>query len=293
MPDAAGARLRALLEGGTVVMPACYDALSAAVLEEEGFPAIGVSGAGLAMSQLGVPDVGLLTLTELVTAARHIIARAGVPVMVDADTGFGGVVNVVRTVEELTAAGAAAIQIEDQVAPKRCGHLAGKDVVAASEFEERIRAAALARGANDVVIVARTDALAVHGLDDAIARAALALDAGADVTFIEAPTTLAEVERVAREVPGPKMYNLAAGGRSPALTVSRLGELGYALVVVPTVALYAAVHAIRHAARDLLRQGSDEYVATLGMSPSELFEVVGLTRWLELDEQVRTAVAPR
>jgi 2-methylisocitrate lyase-like PEP mutase family enzyme len=287
MPESPGAQLRALLQAGTVVMPACYDGLSAAVLEEAGFPAIGVSGAGLAMSQLGVPDLGLLTLTELVTAARHIIARAGVPVMVDADTGFGGALNVVRTVKELTAAGAAAIQIEDQVAPKRCGHLMGKDVVATSEFEERIRAAALARGASEVLIVARTDALAVHGVEDAIARAARALDAGADVTFVEAPTTLAEVERIARALPGPKMYNLAAGGRSPALTVSQLRELGYSLVVVPTVALYAAVDGIRRAARELLRQGSDDYVATLGMSPSELFEVVGLTRWLELDERVR------
>ncbi|MGH3586882.1 MAG: isocitrate lyase/PEP mutase family protein, partial [Pseudonocardia sp.] len=147
--------LRALVERGPVLVPACYDGISAAVLEQAGFATLGVSGAGLAMSRLGVPDLGLLTLTELVDAVRPIIRRAGVPVLVDADTGFGGTLNVLRTVEELVGVGAAAVQLEDQVAPKRCGHLGGKAVVGADEFVERIAAAVHARGATDTMIVAR------------------------------------------------------------------------------------------------------------------------------------------
>lgn len=287
MTRTSGHTLRGLLRAGPVLMPACYDGISAAVLEQEGFPALGISGAGLAMSLLGVPDLGLLTLTELTTAVRAITARRSVPVLVDADTGFGGTLNIVRTVRELTAAGAAAVQLEDQVAPKRCGHLTGKAVVSQEEFTERIAAAVLGRGAaEDTVIVARTDAAAVHGIDDAVARGRSALDAGADLVFVEAPATMAEVERIGAEFRGRAMYNLATGGRSPALSVQQLGELGYTLVVCPTVALYPAVHAFRESARELRRTGTDAHLQGLGLSPAALFDVVDMQNWLDLDTAV-------
>lgn len=281
--------LRVLVERGPVLVPACYDGISAAVLEQAGFAALGVSGAGLAMSRLGVPDLGLLTLTELVDAVRPIIRRTGVPVLVDADTGFGGTLNVLRTVEELVGAGAAAIQLEDQVAPKRCGHLAGKAVVGAEEFVERIAAAALARRGTDTMIVARTDALAVHGIDEALERGRQAVAAGADLVFVEAPTSIAEVERIGAEFRGRAVYNLATGGRSPALPADRLGELGYALVICPTVALYPTVHALRGAAAELHRTGTDAHLHELDLSPAALFDVVGLTGWLDLDARIARA----
>lgn len=286
MAETKGQALRNLLDAGPVLLPACYDGLSAAVLEREGFSALGVSGAGLAMSLLGVPDLGLLTLTELATAVRAITARRTVPVLVDADTGFGGTLNVVRTMEELSLAGAAAVQLEDQVAPKRCGHLTGKAVVSREEFTERIAAAVLGRDDADTVIVARTDALAVHGIDEALARGRVALETGADLVFVEAPTTLSEVERIGACFPGRAMYNLATGGRSPALSLEQLGELGYSLVVCPTVALYPAVHALREAARQLRSTGTDAHLQSLGLSPAALFDVVGLESWLALDTEV-------
>ncbi|WP_051792427.1 isocitrate lyase/PEP mutase family protein [Amycolatopsis jejuensis] len=281
--------LRSLLEAGPVLLPACYDGISAAVLEQAGFPALAVSGAGLAMSRLGVPDLGLLTLTELVDAVRPIVRRAGVPVLVDADTGFGGTLNVVRTVEELAAAGVAGIQLEDQVSAKRCGHLTGKAVVSAGEFTERIAAAVLARGESGPLLVARTDALAVHGIDDALERGRRALAAGADLVFVEAPTSMEEVERIGAAFPGRAFYNLATGGRSPALPLERLGELGYRMAVCPTVALYPAVHALRTAAATLHRTGSDAHLQELGLSPAGLFDVVGLSGWLDLDARVARA----
>lgn len=291
MTDTSGQTLRNLLGAGPVLMPACYDGISAAVLEQEGFPALGISGAGLAMSLLGVPDLGLLTLTELSAAVRAITARRRVPVLVDADTGFGGTLNVVRTMEELTRAGAAAVQLEDQLAPKRCGHLTGKAVVSREEFTERIAAAVLGRGDAGTVIVARTDALAVHGVDEALARGRSALDAGADLVFVEAPTTMSEVERIGAQFRGQALYNLATGGRSPALPVEQLGELGYALVVCPTAALYPAVHELRRAARELRRTGTDAHLQTLGLSPAALFDVVDLESWLALDRDVEHRVS--
>lgn len=288
MGEQAG-RLRSLVEQGPVLMPGCYDGISAAVLERAGFPALGLSGAGLAMSRLGVPDLGLLTATELVEAVRPIARRTGVPLLVDADTGFGGALNVLRTVEELVAAGAAAVALEDQVAPKRCGHLAGTAVVDRAEFDERIAAAVLGRGGDDAMIVARTDALAVHGIDEALERGRRALDAGADLVFVEAPTSIEEVERIGAEFPGRAVHNLATGGRSPALPADRLGELGYRIVVCPTVALYPAVDALLRAAAELHRTGSDAHLADLGMSPAALFEVVGLTGWMDVDARIARA----
>ncbi|RKS73154.1 2-methylisocitrate lyase-like PEP mutase family enzyme [Actinomadura pelletieri DSM 43383] len=278
-----GAALLDLARQGPVMLAGCYDGLSAAALQEAGFRALAVSGAGVSASLLGVPDLGLLTLTELVGAVRHIAARSAVPVVVDADTGFGNQLNVARTVEELTAVGVAAIQLEDQVSPKRCGHLDGKAVVGAEEFVAKIAAADHARAGRDTLLIARTDALAVEGLDSAVDRANRCLDAGADVTFVEAPRTLADLDAIAERVPGPKLYNLATGGRSPSLTVRELGERGFDLVVLPAVAMFAALESMRRVAGAVLAAGDDTPVADLGLTVTDFYGAVGLERWLDLD----------
>lgn len=263
-----------------------YDGLSAAVVEQAGFGALALSGAGVAAAA-GLPDLGLLSFGELMTAARTVIAGAGVPVLVDADTGFGNELNVARTCGELAAAGAGGVMIEDQTFPKRCGHLTGKAVVPAGEFESKLRAARRALGP-EPVLVARTDALAVDGLDDAVERCLRALDAGADVTFVEAPPDLAAAQEVAARVPGVKLYNLATGGRSPSLPFDELEGLGYGLVVVPGVALMPALRAIKDAAAAVLASGSDSPLAGYGVSPRAIFETVGLDRWLAIDAAVRS-----
>lgn len=278
-----GTALLELTRLGPVMLPGCYDGLSAAALQGAGFRALAVSGAGLSASLLGVPDLGLLTLTELVGAVRPIVARSSVPVVVDADAGFGNQLNVVRTVEELTDVGVAAIQLEDQVLPKRCGHLDGKSVVGVDEFVAKIAAADHARGGRDTLLIARTDALAVEGIDSAVERANRCLDAGADVTFVEAPRTLADLDVIADRIPGPKLYNLATGGRSPALSVRELGERGFDLVVLPAVAMFAALEAMSRIARAVLAAGDDSPVADLGLTVTDFYGAVDIERWLGLD----------
>jgi 2-methylisocitrate lyase-like PEP mutase family enzyme len=277
-----------MLAAGSVLAGGCYDCLSAAVLAEAGFACLSVSGAGVAASLLGEPDIGLVTHSEMLGVAGRIARRSPVPVIADIDTGFGGVVNVIRTVEEFAAAGAAAVHIEDQVFPKRCGHLSGKRVVPADEFAEKIRAADSARDGTGMLIIARTDAIAVNGLDDAIERALMALDAGADVAFLEAPTSVAQLESIANRVPGRKAFNLATGGRSPSLSLAQLGELGFGLVISPVIALYPAIAAIREVAAAVLGSGTDEALRGFGLTPMALFELVGIERWAERER----AVAP-
>lgn len=274
--------LRDRMARDVVLAGGCYDCLSAALLEEVGFGCIAISGAGVAASLLGVPDLGLVTLTEMTDVARRVTARAGVPVVADIDTGFGGLVNVARTIEEFVAAGVAAVHLEDQRFAKRCGHLDGKEIVSTEEFIEKIRTADRARGGDPMLLIARTDALAVHGVDAAIDRAKRALDAGADMAFVEAPSSLSEVEAIAEAVPGPKVYNLVTGGRSPALRVAELGQLGYQLVITPVVALYPTVSAIRTVARAVLERGDDVPLQELDLTPKAFFEAVGLGHWLQI-----------
>jgi 2-methylisocitrate lyase-like PEP mutase family enzyme len=282
-----GSRLRALLaEPGPVLAGSCYDCLSAAVLQEAGFRCLTISGAGVSASRLGLPDIGLITLTEMLQAAEAILRVASVPVIADIDTGFGNALNVVRTVSHFAAAGVAGVHLEDQVFPKRCGHVAGKSVIDTSELVLKVRAAVRARQGHDLVIVARTDALAVHGVDDAIERANRALEAGADIAFVEAPTTIAEVERIGREVEGPTLYNLVTGGKSPSLTVKELGELGFDIVVVPTVALYPAIAGMREAARQVLAEAGDEPLQRFGLRPVDVFNLVGMEGWMDLDQEL-------
>ncbi len=257
MSDSAATRLRALLaEPGLLVVPGAYDALAARLIEEAGFAAVYATGAGIANAYLGWADVGLTTLTEVRDAVRHIVGATRLPVIVDADTGYGNAINVVRTVRELEQVGAAAVQLEDQVFPKRCGHFAGKEVVPTGEMVGKLRAAADARQ-TDLVLVARTDALAVEGLAGALARARAYRAAGADVLFVEAPRSVDDLKTIGQELRGiPLLANMVEGGLTPVLPASELETLGYKFALYANTALRAAARGIQRALTHLARTGS-------------------------------------
>ena len=237
------ARLRELVSGSApLVAPGAYDALSARLIEQAGFDAVYMTGFGTTASLIGRPDVGLLSGAEMVDNARRIVSAVDVPVIADADTGYGNAINVVRTVQLYEQAGVAGIQLEDQVMPKKCGHMSGKLLVGADEMVGKLRAAVEARRDPDLLIIARTDAVAVTGVDDAIARARAFAEAGADLLFVEAPTSEDDIARVAAELAGvaPLVFNWAEGGRTPPLSLERITELGFALVIYPIGTLLAA-----------------------------------------------------
>jgi 2-methylisocitrate lyase-like PEP mutase family enzyme len=240
-------RLRELLRSGTpLVVPGCYNALSAKVLAHVGFPALYMTGYGTSLSLLGMPDAGLATMTEMHLNARYIANAVPVPVIADADNGYGNAINVIRTVREYVQTGVAGIHIEDQVMPKRCGHVAGRRVIPLEEAVGKYRAAAQARDATDAdfVLIARTDARGAHGgtLDEAIRRANAYLQAGADMAFVEGPTSLDEVRRICREVKGPIFYNQT--GVSPRLSLPEMQDLGIAIVILPGAAMRATIKAV-------------------------------------------------
>ena len=252
-----GARLRSLLASGRLlVVPGAANALAARLVEEAGFEAVYVTGAGVANSFLGVPDIGLLSLPQLVAHVAAMREAVELPLIVDADTGFGNAVNVWHTVRTLERAGADAIQLEDQSFPKRCGHFAGKDVIATAEMAQKVRAAVEARRDPDLLIIARTDAAAVEGIDAACARVNAYRAAGADILFVEGPRSEREIERVAVTVEGPKLLNIVEGGVTPQLPHERLQELGFAIVLYANLALLAGIHAMRDVLRHL-RDGGD------------------------------------
>ncbi len=247
-PSPAG-RLRALLaEPGLRVMPCVFDALSALLVERAGFPLTFMSGFAVSAARLGLPDTGLLSYAEMLDQGRNLCGAVSIPVIGDADTGYGNAVNVRRTVRGYADAGFAAVMIEDQVAPKRCGHTRGKDVVERAEAVARIRAACDARDEGaDVLVLARTDARAVHGLDDAIERARAFADLGADILFVEAPRSEAELERVARALDRPLLVNLVEEGHTPLLEHARLEALGYKIAAYPLTLLSVAARAMQDA----------------------------------------------
>jgi 2-methylisocitrate lyase-like PEP mutase family enzyme len=253
-PDARGAFRQLVESGTTLVVPGASSALVARLIEEAGYPATYVTGAGIANTYLGMPDIGLLSLTEL---AAHVGAMRNVvdtPLIVDADTGFGNAVNTWHTVRLLERAGASAIQIEDQTFPKRCGHFAGKSTVPTEEMVEKVRAAVDARTDPNLLIVARTDARAELGLAEACRRVRAYRDAGADVTFVEAPQSEDEIAIIAAEVPGPKVLNIVAGGRTPQLGPARIAELGFAIALYANLPLVVSMHAVRDLL-EVLRSG--------------------------------------
>ncbi|HXG03884.1 MAG TPA: isocitrate lyase/PEP mutase family protein [Candidatus Binatia bacterium] len=257
--------LRRLVEARRgLVVPGAYDAVSARLVERAGFPAVYMTGYGTSASRLGLPDLGFAGLAEMVDHARNLAAAVSIPLIADADTGYGNALSVRRTVALYETAGVAALHIEDQVAPKRCGHLAGHEVIPRGEFAGKIRAAVDARTDADLLVIARTDAISAVGFDEALRRGEAAAKAGADVLFIEAPRDEAQVERIAREFSTPLLYNYAPGGRSPLLPFAALRALGYAIILLPVDTLFVAARAVADflgevRARDDVRALADRY----------------------------------
>ena len=256
-------------------MPGAYNAATALLIEKAGFGGVYVSGAGLANATAGAPDIGLLTLSEVVQLAGYVARAVKVPALVDADTGFGGPENVARTVEEFERAGIAGMHLEDQRFPKRCGHLEGKALAAAEEMAEKIRAAVAARSDPDFVIVARTDARAVEGMEAAVARARLYLEAGADAIFAEALQSRREFRDFARHIDAPLMANMTEFGRSPLLTVKELAAMGYRIVIFPQTAFRVAMKASEECLRDLQRRGSQKAWLDRMQTRQELYDLLG------------------
>lgn len=272
---------------GALVMPGVYDALSAKIAERAGFPAMFTSGYGISATLLGEPDFGLLTQTEMLDAAYRICGAVSTPVLVDSDTGYGSAVNVVRTVRELIRAGARGMFLEDQLWPKRCGHMGGKQVIPLDEYLEKLRAAADARGTQDLFITARTDARQVHGLSEAIRRGIAFKDNGADAVFIEAPETREEMREIARQVPGPLVANMVEHGVTPLMSREELVDLGFSLILWPVGPLFSAAKALEGYYETLRRTGACKETVAQHMSFDDFNEVVGLKTWLALDTRYR------
>ena len=272
------AALRALLaRDEMLIVPGAYDAITARAVERAGFDAVYMTGAGTAAA-LGYPDYGLATMTEMVDNAGRIAAAVSIPVIADADTGYGNELNVARTVREYERRGVAAIHLEDQVFPKRCGHLDEKRVIAAEDFVSKIRAAAASRTDPDFLLIARTDARAVIGLDEAIARANAALAAGADVAFVEAPETLDEVRAVPSRVRGPCLLNYVLGGKTPALDLDEAERAGYRLAIVPGLLLITSLIACEDALAEL-RATRRHPKPPRAMSLKDAFRRFGAEEW--------------
>lgn len=283
-------RLRELLASGEAILaPGVYDALGARLVEDAGFEAVYMTGFGTAAARLGRPDVGLLTMTEMVGNAKGIARACQLPVIADADTGYGNAINVVRTVQEFEQAGVAAIHLEDQVAPKRCGHLDGKQVVPVDEMLSKIRAAVAARTKPDLVLIARTDAAAVEGIEAAIDRARHYRDAGADVLFVEAMRSHADIERVSSELGDtPLLYNWAEGGKTPPVAYDQLQELGFAIVIFPLTVLLAAMTSVRRALAELKAMGSPAGLLEELTSFDAFVDFIGLGEFRDLERQFTT-----
>ncbi len=280
-----GSRLRQAVEDSTIQVPGAFNALVAKLAEQSGFEAVYLSGAAFSSGALALPDVGLFTLTELVEQTARISRRVSIPVIVDADTGFGEAIHVERTVRELEAAGAAAIQIEDQRWPKRCGHLSGKTLVEPTEMCAKIRAAAAARQDPDLVIIARTDARGVTSLEDAIYRSQAYLAAGADWIFPEALADRNEFSRFADEVDAPLVANMTEFGKSPLLTLDELAELGYSAVLYPVTLLRVAMKAVEAALAVLADEGTQSQLLDLMQTREELYDLLEYSDYEQRDRE--------
>ncbi len=278
------ATLRTRLETGVpLAMPGVFDALSARLAARAGFEVVFLSGYGMSATQLGEPDFGILNQGEAIATAERVCAAVEVPVVVDADTGYGSTVNVMRTVRELVRAGAAGIFLEDQVWPKRCGHMRGKRVIPVEEQVGKLRAAVEARGEADLVIVARTDARQAVGLDDAIARALAYREAGADALFVEAPQSLDELREIGRRLPPPLVANMVEQGATPDLDLAELAAIGFSWVVYPVAGLFAATHAMRGLYARLRADGTTRGFRDRLVSFPEFNDLIGLDQKYALD----------
>lgn len=276
--------LKTMIESGRIVRaPGAYDSLSARLTEQAGFEAIYMTGFGATASRLGQPDIGLLTQTEMTTHARDMTRAVRAPVIADADTGYGGPSNIERTVHEYIQAGVAAIHLEDQVAPKRCGQMAGIRLIDAEENVRRLRCALHARGDHPMLVIGRTDALPAVGIDEAIDRAQRYLDAGVDLAFVDGIKKIAEVEAVARRLPGPKIVSIVDGNETVALRAQDLQAMGFSVVLYAVTALFSATRAVHEALGRLALEGTPAQVATTAYA--DFTGIVGLPAHQQLDDQ--------
>jgi 2-methylisocitrate lyase-like PEP mutase family enzyme len=288
MAQTRSARLRALLNGGEmVVAPGAYDAITARMIAQAGFPAVYMTGAGTAAT-LGFPDYGLVTMTEMVENAARIARAVDLPVIADADTGYGNELNVVRTVQEHIRAGTAGIHIEDQVSPKKCGHLDDKQIVPVEDWLAKIRAAAAARTDPDFLVIARTDSRAVAGFEEAVARSNAALAAGADMVFLEAPQTMEEIAAVPRRVNGPCLLNVVKGGKTPDIGLKDAQAMGYKLAIVPGLLFKAVMGACDAALAELKATQAHPALAN-NMTVRQAFQRMGADEWDALRTRFRDA----
>ena len=273
---------RILDQHGALALPGLFDALSALIAQKAGCPMGFVSGYSVAATALGEPDLGLLTQTEIVAQARRICKSVSIPVLVDADTGYGNALNTYRTVNELIDTGAAGCFLEDQVWPKRCGHMRDKGVVEHGEYLERIRAAVEARGEHDFFIVARSDAEAVIGLHEAIDRVSAAHALGADACFVEAPGSVEQLAEIGRRTPGPRVANMIEGGKTPLLPKQQLAELGFQLILYPLTGLFGAAAAMHQLCTKLMTDGTSAGAEDQLMDFASFNELIGVEERLEL-----------
>lgn len=277
-----------LLSRPPLILPGATDALSARVIEALGFEAVYITGAGVTNARLGVPDLGLITLNELADTVEAVRGAVSIPIVVDADTGFGGPLNVRRTVQVLERRGAGAIQLEDQQFPKRCGHFAGKEVIPAAEMVAKLRAALDARASESLLIIARTDARQMLGLEEALERAELYRAAGADVIFVEAPESRDELAEIGRRLDGPLLVNVVEGGATPQLPAKELAELGFSIVLYANAALRGAVRGMQVVLEHLRRTGSTLGALEQMIGWEERQALVGKPLFDELSERYAT-----
>ncbi|MFC1670146.1 oxaloacetate decarboxylase [Spirochaetota bacterium] len=282
-------RLRQLIEDKKILaMPGAYDAISAKIIEKAGFDALQVTGFGLAAALQGKPDIGIISMGDMLYATRNIAQSVNIPVMADGDTGFGNEINVYHTVKSFEEAGAAGINLEDQVFPKRCGHMEGKQVVTMEEMARKIKAAVMGRKDPDFIINARTDAIAVYGIEDAIKRGNAYAEAGADLIFVEAPNTKEEIKYVIDKIKAPVSINMAQGGKTPVCTVDELEKLGAARVSYPITALFAAARAMEKALQVLKKNSSTEEINDAFMSFEEFTDLVGLPDIKKIEDEINS-----
>jgi 2,3-dimethylmalate lyase len=278
--------LRKLIERpGAILVPGAFSPMVAKLVEQAGFEAVYVPGGGVALNRLGYADVGLITMTEMVDAARAIADAVSIPVIADADTGFGNQLNVQRTVREFERAGISGIHIEDQQFPKKCGHFANKRVISLAEAAQKIRAAVAARTDPDFLIIARCDALATGGLDEVVRRCKAYREAGADMIFVDAPRNKEDVEAIPKLIGGPLLFNSSAGGKIPHMNVNEIGALGYKLMITPNFTALAAIKAMKGILADLKTSGSVETVVSRCASFKEFTELGGIEVFNDLERR--------
>lgn len=284
-----GAILREQFQKGAVVAPGAHDVLTARIIENVGFNAVYMTGYGTSASKLGKADVGLLTMSEMVERAKDIVSAVNVPVIADADTGYGGVINVMRTVEEYEKTGLACMQLEDQVAPKKCGHMMGREIIPAEEMVEKIRAAVDVRQNENFMIMARTDARTNFGIDEAIRRGQMYRDAGADIIFIESPETEEEMRKVNDELEGTlTLANMLEKGRTPLLNVSKLEEIGYNLIIYCVSSTYVTAKAVKDLMEHLKETGNTKDIIDTHMIAFDKFnEFIGLPEIREIEKKYK------